>query len=316
MIIQPQDITFKKEPFSMLIYGSPNIGKTTLAMTAPNPLIIDLENGYKRTHPAHRCQVSKPSNPNMHPYEEIRQDIDAATMYDTIILDTGAAMIQLLKDWAAKKKGTVLRSGEFDMRRGFGVVNAEFESLTSYVKNVLQKNIIYLFHPAEATDSRGNPYIRLACEGKVKNTVWNSCDFGAYYQYLGDKRTLCFVQTDEYFTKHCHGIDRNYEVPDFPTDRRSTFLSDIFAEAHANIEKENAFFSEDKKQYAIVMETVPKMLDAVVDAESAGKVREDILNLKHALTSKQECSKMLQEKTKSLGLTYSKSAGGYIKKGE
>ena len=315
MIIQPQDITFDKEPFSMLIYGSPNIGKTTLAMTAPNPLLIDLEHGYKRTSPAHRCQVSWPTNPNMHPYEEIKADVENADAYETIIFDTGAALIQLMKDWAAKKKGTVLRNGEFDMRRGFGVVNAEFESLTSYIKNVLKKNIIYLFHPVESQDNAGNSYIRLMCEGKVKNTVWNSCDFGAYYQYIGNKRTLCFQQTDEYFTKHCHRIDQNLTVPEFPADRRSAFLTDeVFSKAHANIEEENKFYAAEKEQYKLVMDSAKQMIETITDAESATRVCKDILALKHALTSKKECSNMLKQKASSLGLRYNKSTDSYIPK--
>lgn len=317
MIIQPENITFEKEPFSLLLYGSPNIGKTTLAMTSPNPLLIDLEHGYKRTNPAHRCQVSWPTNQSMHPYEEIKADVENASAYETIIFDTGAALIQLMKDWAAKKKGTVLRNGEFDMRRGFGVVNAEFESLTSYIKNVLKKNIIYIFHPTETQDNAGNSYIRLMCEGKVKNTVWNSCDFGAYYQYIGNQRTLCFQQTDEYFTKRCHGIDQNIIVPEFPSDRRSTFLADeVFNKALVNIETENKFYAVEREQYERVMETVHAMVNSVVDVETANRAANDLPGLAHAITSMHEARALLAEKTRSLGLTYSKSAGGYIAKEE
>lgn len=46
MIRQPEEMTFTDKKFSMIIYGSPGLGKTTLALSAPAPVIIDFDGVY------------------------------------------------------------------------------------------------------------------------------------------------------------------------------------------------------------------------------------------------------------------------------
>lgn len=68
MIVQPEKMTFDNKKFSMILYGSPGVGKTTLALSAPAPIIIDFDRGMSRVKAQHRkaaifCDtyVSKPS---------------------------------------------------------------------------------------------------------------------------------------------------------------------------------------------------------------------------------------------------------------
>ena len=42
-IFTPETETFQDQRFSMLLYGAPGVGKTTLACSAPKPLLIDLD---------------------------------------------------------------------------------------------------------------------------------------------------------------------------------------------------------------------------------------------------------------------------------
>ena len=61
------------------------------------------------------------------------------------------------------------------------------------------------------------------------------------------------------------------------------------------------------------METVRQMVETITDAESANRVVADVRAMDHASTSMKESSKMIDEKAKSIGLRYSKSALAYIK---
>ena len=61
VIKQPSEIQEKKN-LVMMVYGAPGIGKSTVAMSAPSPVLIDTDGGVGRTHTAHRCptvQVTK-----------------------------------------------------------------------------------------------------------------------------------------------------------------------------------------------------------------------------------------------------------------
>ena len=51
MIRNPNDIRDGEKKIRMLIAGYPGIGKSTLALSAPNPLHIDVDFGIDRIEP-------------------------------------------------------------------------------------------------------------------------------------------------------------------------------------------------------------------------------------------------------------------------
>mgnify|MGYP002582759478 CR=1 FL=1 len=66
MIRNPNDIQEGAKKIRMLIAGYPGIGKSTLALSAPNPLHIDVDFGIDRIEPRYRKpyiqpQISPPS---------------------------------------------------------------------------------------------------------------------------------------------------------------------------------------------------------------------------------------------------------------
>ena len=54
MINEPNEMTFDSKKFSMILYGSPGVGKTTLALSAPDPVLIDFDRGISRIKAEHR----------------------------------------------------------------------------------------------------------------------------------------------------------------------------------------------------------------------------------------------------------------------
>ena len=311
MIVTPENMSFDTKKFSMILYGSPGVGKTTLALSAPDPILIDFDRGMSRVKAQHRKPAIFCST-----YEEVLNDIQSPAMKDfqTIVVDTGGSFITFLQDWAMRSDPKVNRqkNGAISLK-GFGAVKQEFVRFTNYVKDSMDKNLIYVFHSQEQSDKDGNATQRLMCDGAAKNIVWTPCDFGGYVQMIGNQRVVCFTPEQEYFAKGCHGITGQIAVPELGPNDENNFISKLFDIAKANIAAEADAYAPIKEQYDRVMETVRKMLDTVTDAESANKVSADIQALQHASTSKKEASKMLSDKAKSLGLMYSKSAAGFIK---
>ena len=311
MIVTPENMSFDSKKFSMILYGSPGVGKTTLALSAPDPVLIDFDRGMSRVKAQHRKAAIFCNT-----YEEVLKDIQSPEManFQTIVVDTGGSFITFLQDWAMRSDPKVNRqkNGAISLK-GFGAVKQEFVRFTNYVKGTLDKNLIYVFHSQEQSDKDGNATQRLMCEGAAKNIVWTPCDFGGYVQMIGNQRVICFSPEQEYFAKGCHGITGQIAVPELgPTDENN-FISKLFDIAKANIAAEAEAYAPIKAQYEAVMETVRKMLESVTDAESANKVSTDIQALAHASTSLKESSKMLKDKAASIGLVYSKSAAGFIK---
>ena len=311
MIVTPENMSFDSKKFSMILYGSPGVGKTTLALSAPDPILIDFDRGMSRVKAQHR----KPAI-FCNTYEEVLNDIQSPAMKDfqTIVVDTGGSFITFLQDWAMRTNPAQNRqkNGAISLK-GFGAVKTEFVRFTNYVKDTLDKNLIYVFHSQEQSDKDGNSQQRLMCEGAAKNIVWTPCDFGGYVQMIGNQREICFSPEQEFFAKGCHGITGHLKVPELGQNDTNDFITRIFAQAKANIAAEAEAYAPIKAQYEAVMETVRKMVDTVTDAESADKVSADIQALAHASTSLKESSKMLKDKAASLGLRYSASAKGFIK---
>lgn len=311
MIVQPESMDFSKQTFSAIVYGSPGIGKTTLALSAPKPILIDFDNGVSRVKAEHRHPTIVCST-----YEEVLEDVHSKEIndFETIVIDTGGAFIAYLKDWAMRVKGAKQKNGEFNSLKGFGFVKSEFASFTDYVKTVLNKNVIYVFHSVEQADRDGNSQQRLMCEGSVRNTVWNPCDFGGYLQMVGNDRVICFTPTEEYFAKSTHGIEGRIPIPKLSEGMPNDFMTKLFDRARANIIAENEQFAPKRKQYEEVMATVRDVLMNVVDAETATQAAECIPTLDHVLTSKKEASAMLKAETDKLGLKYDKATKAYIPK--
>lgn len=310
MIVKPEEMDFSTQRFSAIIYGSPGVGKTTLALSAPDPILLDFDRGVSRVKAAHRKPTSVCST-----YEEVLADINSPEMKDfqTIVIDTGGSFITFLKDWAMRVKGARQKNGEFNTLKGYGIVKNEFASFTEDIKTRLNKNVIYVFHSVEGNDKDGNPVQRLMCEGSTKNTVWTPCDFGGYVQMIGDQRYICFTPEQEFFAKGCHGIVGRRQIPVLTDASKNDFMTRLFDEARANIQAENDVFAPLKEQYDKTMIRVAEILEGVVDIETANAAAKSIPELEHALTSKKEASAMLKAKTDELGLKYTKEEG-YVAK--
>ena len=316
MIQHGYELDFSKQTFGVILYGAPGIGKTTLALSdgnnGGNTLLIDLEHGVGRTNPVHRMNASVLSAAT---YEEVLADLNTpeAAAAKTIVIDTAGSLVDYLKDWAFRtKQDARTKAGTFNGLKGFGYVKSELESFVNKIKVVMNKNVVFIFHCDEKADKDGNPIQRLRCEGSFRNTVWTGIDFGAYIQMLGNKRVACFSPEDEFFAKGCHGISGHIEIPTLTEDTKNDFLQKLFDTARANMVNENAGVAEKIEQYKKIIEGVNEMVEGVTDADTANACLKAIGAMDHALTSKKEAGKILTDKAKTLGLTYSKAAGAYV----
>lgn len=308
MIVKPENMNFSDKTFSMIIYGSPGVGKTTLALSAPDPILLDFDNGVSRVRAEHRKDTSVCKS-----YKEVLADLHSPEMaeYKTVIIDTGGSLVSFLKDWAMNEKGAKTKSGEFNSLKGFGFVKAEWASFTEYIKTVLHKNVIYIFHANEEKDKDGNPIQRLVCEGSVRNSVWTPCDFGGFLQMIGDQRVICFTPEQEYFAKGCHGIVGRIPVPALAPGAKNDFITRLFETAKANIAAEAEGYNAIKAKYDEIMKLVKIIIGGVTDEQSANDAVKTIPTMEHVLTSKKEASAMLNAKAQSIGLKFNPKALRY-----
>ena len=297
------DLTFDQKAFTIIIAGAPGVGKTTLALSAPKPLLFDFDKGIARVRAEHRGLTSECDS-----YDEFLADLetDEYKECETVILDTGGSLVQLMQPWARATDQKAARDG----RAMFGVIKSEFLRLTAQIRND-GKNVVILFHTTEV--QKGDTVMtRLSCEGSVKDIVWTPADLGGTLTIRGKKRILNFSPTEESFGKGCYGIRGEVEIPELAAGTPNKFLTDLFDKARANIAKEQAEFGSMKLVYDETLAAGSAIIAAIKDAETATAAVAKLGNLKHALTSKAELSGKLQAKTKELGLKWDKTVSAYV----
>ena len=100
-IYKANELDFTNKKISVLIYGVPSIGKTTLALSAPRPLLIDLDKGIARVEAPYRKDTLIADT-----FEEMKNDLETSDLsnYDSIIIDTAGALLELEKSYVMKKE--------------------------------------------------------------------------------------------------------------------------------------------------------------------------------------------------------------------
>lgn len=308
-IVKPENMSFADKKFNVIIYGAPGVGKTTLALSAPAPLLIDCDRGLGRVRAdCRRDSVTAES------YAEILEDLQSPQMrdYQTVIVDTGGSFVTMLQDWAIAKNPKLYarKDGSLSMQ-GFGVVKSEFLRFSEMLRVTLRKNVVMVFHSAE--DKKDEKTVqRLMCEGAAKNLVWLPADFGGYVEFGDSGRQVSFAPGETFFAKRTYGIQPRYSVPDIPPLAPNDFLTRLFAEAQANIQADADALADVKRKYAEAVAKGREIVSAVTDAESAQAAADSIQHLNHAMTSLPEVRALFVRRLKEVGVRYDAIHQAYV----
>lgn len=302
MIRNPNEIQEGAKKIRMLIAGYPGIGKSTLALSAPRPLHIDVDFGIDRIEPRYRKPYIQPKS-----YDEILEDLTPLNVkdFDTLVFDTGGKLISLMSQWAIKKD---VKYGQRDVSlslKGYGFIGREFQRLMDYCFYELDKHIVVVFHAIEEKDG-DNTRLRIKVEGQTKNNVWEPMDLGGFVEIQGNNRTIGFSNCERYFAKGTRGIHGVWQVPELGPDKPNDFLTRLFAQYNALSAAEVAQNAEEQEAYEAAMAEGREIVAGITDADSANAAMSKIKAVNHALTSKKEVNAAFNAKIKELGLSYDK----------
>lgn len=311
MIRNPNDIPTTEKKIRILIAGYPGIGKSTLALSAPNPLHIDVDFGIDRIEPRYRKPYIQPAG-----YQEILDDLKPENLedFDSLVFDTGGKLLSLMSLWAIKRDPKYgQRDGSLSLK-GYGFVGKEFRRIMDYCFYELKKNIVFVFHAIEEKDG-DNTRLRIKVEGQTKNNVWEPMDLGGFVEMYGNDRRIGFDNCEKYFAKGTRGIHGLRVIPALGPNIPNDFLTKLFAEYNEKSAEEIAADNANREVYERVMAEGAAIIEAITDATTASSALPQLSGLKHILTSKRELNALLKEKTKSLNLFYDGVLKAYTVKG-
>lgn len=182
---------------NILYYGDPGIGKTTLAFTAPNPLLLDFDRGVHRaSHRKNAIQFD-----SWQDVVQSKADLDKLiAQHETIIIDTAGTVIEAMQGYLVQQNPALLRNGI----KLWGETKRLFQEFFLPLK-LSGKNVVFIAHGKEKEE--GDVRIkRPLIPGSSYDLLMQSCDLVGYYTTIGNRRVLTFDLSDTVTAKNCAEI--------------------------------------------------------------------------------------------------------------
>jgi len=289
-----------------LIYGQAGLGKTTLALSAPKPLIIDCDGGLHRVNHAHRSE-----NVHVTSYNDIlevlKEDLSA---YETIIIDTGGKLLDYMAVYIIQRNSKMGKANGSLTLQGYGERKQEFGAFCKLISR-LNKHLIFVAHRETRTEGDDTRYVPLF-GGSNYDSLVTELDLVGYIEANGKQRTITFNGSSRNDGKNTCNLPELINIPTVVDAQgnglKNTFMQDVVINPYlARLEKDR----EMNEKFNAVVSEIKTAVEAVSCAEEANALIEIKDDFDHVGTSITVLSQLLANKAKNLGLTYNKEAMRY-----
>ena len=284
-----------------LIYGQPGLGKSTLGLSTPSPVLLDFDGGVKRVNGAFQCPTLQVKNWDM-VIEALQEDLSP---FKTIVIDTAGKMLDFMSAYIIKNDPKMgQRDGSLSLK-GYGVRKTMFINFLSQC-SMMGKHLIFVAHEREEKDGE-NRIVRPEIGGSSAGDLIKELDLVGYMQAIGSERTISWSPTEKFYAKNTRNLPPMQKIPIIidasgNVTGQNIFLSSIFDSYQAYLKKQ-ADISND---YEALIDVVKENVELIVDADTANSVTENMGKLQHIWDSKLKAGLMIRDKCNSLGLKLNK----------
>lgn len=252
-IIHKNDVT-PERPVIIVLYGTPGSGKTSLATTTNNPLIIDTDRGYDRA-------VQRVDTLAANCWADIDSERAAMASYDTIVVDTAKAMLDDYLSQYAVEKNYKLKTNSL---KRFGQMADDFKEFVNYLRS-MGKDIVFICHDKEVAEGdiiRHTP----DCTGQSKELLQRIADQVGYVSIHNGQRVVSFDPADTLVGKNVAEI-KPIAIPDATTPEFKTFGADIIYKVKAGVQNK----SEAQRMANELLSSLrDRLADVTTDKGAAG----------------------------------------------
>ena len=289
----------------MMIYGQAGMGKTTVALSSPKPLLLDFDNGVKRVNLAHLEGVDIVQVGSWQDVQQVLQE--DLTAYQTIVVDTIGKMMDFIISYKCGTRQPQIRD--------WGGINAEFSWMTRTLSS-LNKNVVFVAHCDTRKEGDDTVFIP-ALREKSYNSIVTELDLLGYLEMRNEngvqKRTITFDPTSRNDGKNTCNLPGLMNVPTIVDSKGNAIGKNDFITTQV-INPYLAMLQEKKAEqeaYNKVIAEIQGCLELVADATSANDFIAHIDDFKHVGSSKMKASILLAAKAKELGLIFDKTTKTY-----
>lgn len=289
----------------MMVYGQAGMWKTTTALSAPKPLLLDFDNGVKRVNMSHLDGVDIVQVTSWNDVQQVLQaDLSS---YQTIVVDTIGKMMDYIITY---------KCGNYQPQiRDWSGINAEFSWLTRSLSN-LNKNVIFVAH--RDTRKEGDNIVFVpALREKSYNSIVTELDLLGYMEAKNVKGkvkcTITFDPTERNDGKNTCNLPSVMEVPTIldargnPTSKNDFITTRVINPYLSML----AIKKAESEKYEKLIEEIKENIEAITDAQSANDFASRINNFQHIGSSLMMARTLFAAKVKALGLVMDKETKTY-----
>lgn len=285
---------FPARPVVVLIYGVPGVGKTSLACTAENPLLIDCDRGADRA-------LFRKDTLVCSKWEDIIAEKETYKQYKTVIIDTAKACLDdFLCDYAIR----VDDASKKNKLKMFGFVGDAFKAFVAYLRSI-NVDLVILAHAGD--DKEGDERVFFpSVTGQSKDLVQRIADQIGFLSYgENNARVLHFQKNRRIVAKDTARLG-DIVIPDANDSAYATAMANIIQATKTRIQ-------ERTNAQTAALDNIKAAEDAiakVVDAETATTALAAITSCPQADAS--ALKKKLSPITKKLGLIFDRAQGAFV----
>ena len=291
-IIKKNDVMTER-PVIIVLYGTPGTGKTSLANTSKNPILIDTDRGSDRA--SNRVDTLMASK-----WIDIDNEKEAIKTYDTVVIDTAKSLLDdYLSDYVVSQNYKLKSNG---LKR-FGEMAEKFKEFVNFLRQN-SSDIIFVCHDKETAEGdviKHSP----ECTGQSKDLLLRIADQVGYVTMVNGQRTIVFDPTDTTVGKNVAQIPP-MRIPDTASVDFQNCMADIID----RVKKSLVNKSEAQKAAQAQLEEATAMLNNAKTVEDANELISISNNLPKPMQTafKKKVAKEMEAK----GFIYSIKEGKFV----
>jgi hypothetical protein len=295
-----------------LIYGQAGMGKTTLAISTPKPLIFDFDGGIHRLNFAHLDGVDTVQISSYDNFLEVLNTEDLSK-YETLVIDTGGKALDYMADYIVKKNPKMGRANGMLTLQGYGERKQEFSALCKRV-SLMDKHIFFVAHRETKQDGDDMRYVPMF-GGSNYDSLVTELDLVGYLEANGKKRSITFDPTSRNDGKNTCNLPAIMEIPiiineDGNATAPNNFITEKVIKPYMLRLQER---KETGEKYNTLISQIKEQIELITDEISANDFVSRIDKFEHIGSSKLMAGHMITAQCKKLGLKFNATLKKYEK---